>query len=468
MAESEALYVMPSLGADMTEGTVVRWLVRPGDLVHRGDIVATIDTDKAEIDAEIFQDGRIDELLVPIGERVPVGTALARLTSAGPVSAAAVSGVPVSGGPVSAAAVSGVPVSGVPVSGVPATVLSGSVVARTRPSTFSPLVRRLAADHGLDLTRLEGHGPGGTVTRGDVEGAEVRRLPGRVVVRASPRARRLAAAAGLELSGISGTGPGGAVLATDIRTVTPVTGTPPPGAPPSEGPSPEGPTASAVGATRRPRRPLADLMSRSKREIPHYYLAQDVSFAAASAWLLETNADRSAASRLLPVALVLKATALAVEQTDGFNGFWVDGEFRPADAVHLGVAIARRGGGLLAPCIHDAARLPLDELMSCLRDLVERTRSGRMRSSEMSDATVTVTALGDQGVQQVFGVIYPPQVAMIGVGAITERAWAERGMVGARPVVTLTLAADHRASDGHDGARLLARIDALLQSPNEL
>ncbi len=150
------------------------------------------------------------------------------------------------------------------------------------------------------------------------------------------------------------------------------------------------------------------------------------------------------------------------------NGFWVDDAFRPAGGVHLGVAISLRGGGLIAPALHDADRKSLDELMAGLRELVRHARAGRLRASEMSDPTITVTNLGERGVDLVHGVIYPPQVALVGFGGIRERPWAADGMVGARPVVHATLAADHRASDGHAGSRFLALIDRLLQEPEEL
>jgi pyruvate dehydrogenase E2 component (dihydrolipoamide acetyltransferase) len=136
--------------------------------------------------------------------------------------------------------------------------------------------------------------------------------------------------------------------------------------------------------------------------------------------------------------------------------------------VHLGVAVSLRGSGLIAPAIHDADRLTLQELMDSLRDLVGRVRSGRLRSSEMADSTVTVTNLGDQGVDDVHGVIYPPQVALVGFGRIAERPWASDGMLGVRPTVRATLAADHRASDGLVGARFLTTLDRLLQNPEEL
>ena len=213
---------------------------------------------------------------------------------------------------------------------------------------------------------------------------------------------------------------------------------------------------------------IGALMARSKREIPHYYLQTQIDMSRAVDWLREENLRRSVRERLLPSALLLSAVARAVSETPEMNGFWVDGAFSPADAVHLGVAISLRGGGLIAPALHDADQRTLDELMSGLRDLVTRSRSGRLRSSEMSDPTITVTNLGEQGVDAVHGVIYPPQVALVGFGGIHERPWAADGMVGVRPVMIATLAADHRASEGHAGSRFLKLIDHRLQEPEKL
>lgn len=136
--------------------------------------------------------------------------------------------------------------------------------------------------------------------------------------------------------------------------------------------------------------------------------------------------------------------------------------------MHLGVAVALRDGGLVAPAIHDADTLALDQLMERLRDLVARARAGRLQRAEMTDPTITVTNLGDLGVETVFGVIYPPQVALIGFGRVLEQPRAVNGLIGVRPTVTATLSADHRASDGLRGGRLLARVDELLQKPEEL
>ena len=140
----------------------------------------------------------------------------------------------------------------------------------------------------------------------------------------------------------------------------------------------------------------------------------------------------------------------------------------PGSGVHPGVAISLRGGGLVAPAVHEADRLSLEDLMAALRDLTARARAGRLRGSEMTDATITVTNLGDRGVRSVFGVIYPPQVALVGFGKISDRVWDVADGLGIRPAVTATLSADHRATDGHVGATFLTEVARLLHHPEEL
>ena len=209
-------------------------------------------------------------------------------------------------------------------------------------------------------------------------------------------------------------------------------------------------------------------MSRSKREIPHYYLADEIVFENSLTWLTKRNAQRSIDERVLPAVLLLKAVGLAAQRFGEFNGFWRDDGFQPATGVHVGVGISLRGGGLVAPAIHDVPEKKLDELMDDLTDLVARARSFSLRSSEMSDPTITVTNLGDQGVDAVFGVIYPPQVAIVGFGQPAQRVCVIDGGIRVVTTVQATLAADHRASDGHRGALFLTAINELLQQPDLL
>ena len=414
---------MPSLGADMESGTLIAWHVAVGDTVSKGDIVAEVDTDKSVIDVETFAAGTVEEILVHEGQRVPVGTPLAIIGDA----AAAGDRAP---GPASTSASAATPEpAGHPPVAPPATAVSSVAGRRT---AASPLARRHAAALGIDLAAVTGTGPGGAVTTADVE--------------------RFAAARAEQ-------GTAGPPEAVAPEAAEPV---------PSH---PERPAAAPLAGAERHaalRRAIATSMSRSKREIPHYYLATDIDMSAALEWLDERNAVLPVTDRLLPAVVLLKATALALRETPDLNGLWEDGGFRRSEQVHLGVAISLRGGGLVAPAIHDADRLTPPELMAALRDLVGRARAGRLRSSETSDPTITVTNLGDQGVDVAFPVIYPPQVAIVGFGRIRERPWAAGGMVGARPVVTASLAADHRVTDGHLGAIFLTALERLLHTPEGL
>ena len=394
---------MPSLGADMTEGTLLEWHMHPGDVVHRGDIVAVVDTEKSAIDVEVFEDGRVERLLVDEGMKVPVGTPLAVIE---PVSEAAKAPArrPT---PIAAPTPAPAPAP-TPAPAAKATHARTSKAAMGRRVSASPLARRRAAELGIDLEVVRDTGSPGVVTVADVE-----------------RAAGAERVAGEQA-------PAEADRAASMR--------------------------SAIGA----------LMARSKREIPHYYLESVIDLHAALERLAELNAKRPVADRILPAAVLMKSAALAAREIPGMNGFFRDGAFEQQERVHLGVAVSLRGGGLIAPALHDADSLPLADLMTRMKDLVTRARSGRLRASEMSDSTITVTNLGEQGAELVHGVIYPPQVALIGFGRIVERPWAAGGMLGVRPTVTVTLAADHRVSDGHRGGLLLASIEDHLQRPEDL
>ena len=293
-----------------------------------------------------------------------------------------------------------------------ATAAAAPAPAPARPR-ISPAARQRARQLGIDPVTLQGHGADAVVTLADVE--------------------RAAASQSAAL------------------------------------PAPVAPPARGGGFDpAQMRQAIAAAMARSKREIPHYYLGQSIDFAAADDWITRWNADRPPEQRLLPAVLLLKATARALQAVSPLNGFWENGLFRAGDGIHIGWAIALRGGGLVAPAIHHADRLSLSELMEHLRDLVQRARSGGLRSSELTDPTITVTSLGDRGADSVYGVIYPPQVAIVGFGRVQPQPRVVDGQVVVRPVLQASLAADHRASDGHLGGQLLAAIDKALQAPETL
>jgi pyruvate dehydrogenase E2 component (dihydrolipoamide acetyltransferase) len=270
--------------------------------------------------------------------------------------------------------------------------------------------------------------------------------------RASPAARNAARELGVDLASLTGTGLSGAITLQDVERAA--------AARPAQAPAP----ADRGLAMRQA---IAAAMSRSKREIPHYYLRTQTDLGRAVEWLRAENGRRSVADRLLPVALLLKAVALAARRYPEMNGFFTGGAFQPAPDVHLGIAISLKDG-LVAPALHSVPDKPLGVLMRELSDLIQRARRGGLRSSELADSTLTVTSLGDNGVDSVLGIIFPPQVSLVGIGRIAERPCVRDGQVVARPTVDLSLSADHRASDGIRGALFLGAIDRLLQQPEAL
>jgi pyruvate dehydrogenase E2 component (dihydrolipoamide acetyltransferase) len=405
-----AEFVMPSLGADMEAGTLVEWLKKPGETVKRGVIIAVVETQKGAIEVEGFDDGVLETYLVDLGTRVPVGTPLAVIRKDGEEPAAAKLA------PKPAEAPAAAPEQAKPGEAVaekPAPAPEPAPSAATTPSgrlKITPAARRLAAQKGVDTATLTGTGPEGAIQLADVEAAQAKGVP-----KAEP----------------------------------------------------EKPTAGGFDMSAM-RDAIAAAMARSKREIPHYYLSHRADLTAAEAFIAERNAGKPPEERILIAALYVKAVAKALKKYKEFNGHYENGEFRPGDSVHIGMAINIRGGGLVAPAIHDAQDLDLDTVMEKTRDLVARVRAGRFRARELSDPTITVSSLGDRGVEALYGVIYPPQVAIVGIGTPVTRPWVVDDKVVPRSTVTLTLSADHRVSDGHRGALFLSAIDKNLQEPEKL
>ncbi len=386
---------MPILGSDMEAGTLVSWAKRPGDVIHRGDVIATVETDKADVEVEAFIDGTIDRLLVEPGTRVPVGTPLAIITET-PGSA-----------PVAALAAT------------PAAVPAPAAAAPEPAPVRQPAQARSSARGGP----------------------------------ASPAARQLAARLHVDLATVAGSGPSGRIQLRDIERAA--------AAPPAEQPVP-------VDRQLRMRQAIAAAMERSAREIPQFHLVQTIDLTRALDWLAAENEKRPLQDRLLAGAVLIKAVARTLKDVPELNAVWAGDRVALKPAIHVGVAIALRDGGLIAPALHDADQCSIDGLMKGLRDLVQRTRAGTLKSSEIGDATITVTSLGDQGVDAVYGLIYPPQVALVGFGRIAERPWSVDGQVVSRRLVTATLTADHRVSDGHQAGRFLTALDRRLQEPEQL
>lgn len=385
-----SIFSMPSLGADMEEGKLIEWLVKPGDHVARGDIVAVVETQKGAIEIEIFEAGEIAELIARPGQTLPVGAPMARLAGDDVVDAGAPS--------------------------VP-------TAAEPRPAPAVPPPRPAP--------------PPPTAPAGSAR-----------AVLASPAARVRAAEAGISLAAVTGSGPGGAVLLADVdRHVQ------------------DQPKVKPGLDMAAMRRAIAAAMSRAKREIPHYYLTHEIDLQTAQDGLTARNAERTPEQRLLMGALLIHATIRALARVPELNGRFEAESYTPSAPVHCGLAVALRGGGLIAPAILNAGAMDAEAIMDAMRDIVARTRSGRLRNSEMTQGTITVSSLGEGGVDALVGVIYPPQVALVGFGTPRLRPMVRDGAVQPRLAVTVSLAADHRVSDGRRGALFLAEIDRLLQEP---
>lgn len=386
---------MPSLGADMEAGTLVEWLVKPGDPVKRGDIIAMVDTQKGLFDIEVFDEGKIEQLIIKEGEKVPVGTVMALIHSEKevPQKTEAV--------PVAQKTIAEKPV--VEKAGKPEPILS--VADHPHGLKVSPLARRIAEEKGVDLSAIKGTGEEGAIIKQDVE---------QFIAKKTTVSKERSEA-----------------TAVTIRTA------------------------------------VAAAMSRSNREIPHYYLEMKIDLSRAMEWLTETNKERPVKQRLLPVVLFIKAVAKALVDVPQLNGHWENG-LQLKELINIGFVVSLRTGGILIPAIPEADKKTLDEIMDWLNEAIPRTRAMKLRSSDVTDTSVTITSLGEGGAEAVYGVIYPPQVALVGIGSISQQPWASDGMLGVRPVVTVTLAADHRATDGQTGSRFLTALQNYLQKPAEL
>jgi len=397
---------MPSLGADMQYGTVVGVAREAWRCGQARRRRGAGRNRKGRHRSGNFESGVIESLVIQPGQKVPVGTTLATLSGDGKRA-------------------------------VPQAAAPPMAVAPVMPASLQekePSTKAFIAPESAQAARL----------------------------RVSPLARKRAQELGVELSHVTGTGAEHSITVADVERAAEA-------AQPPAAPTISAPTVAAKGLDLAGmRRVIAAAMARSKREIPHYYLSTTIDMRRSLDWLAAENAKRPVTKRLLYSVLLIRVVALALRSTPELNGFWVDGAFKPGEGIHVGVAISLRQGGLVNPAIHDVDKKTLDELMESMLDLVNRARSGHLRSSELSDGTITVTNLGEQGVESVFGGIYPPQVALVGFGRIAERPCALNGMVGVRPVIEATLAADHRVSDGHRGGRFLLEIEKFLQDPEKL
>lgn len=384
---------MPSLGADMDAGTLIEWKKKPGDSLHRGDIIAEVETQKGLIEIEVFDEGIIKELLIAEGTKVPVGTILALIE--------------------------------------PTVVPSKTKeiqISETKPIALQPTEEK---------TSIPIQTPKDSIPH----------------LKVSPLAKRFATEKHIDLLKIKGTGNDGAIIKADIEQVV--------GQMETFEEKKTNPPSDTI------RLAVAAAMTKSNKEIPHYYLQKNIDLTRALAWLQETNSQRVAKQRLLPVTLLIKATAKSLTEFPDLNAVWENG-LHPIKEINIGFVVSLRSGGIIVPAIHNANLKSIDQIMETLNDLIPRARALKLRSSELSDSTITITSIGEQGADSVFGVIYPPQVAIIGFGTISEQPFAKNGMLGTRSLITVTLAGDHRATDGLTGSRFLSLLNTHLQNPENL
>ncbi|CAM2886302.1 dihydrolipoamide acetyltransferase family protein [Flavobacterium frigoris] len=382
-------FKMPSLGADMEDGTLIEWKKKPGDTVKRGDIIAEVETQKGLIEIEIFDEGIIDKFLIQEGTKVPVGAVMALLQPSGVSLETKKEKEPAPLQPTEEKTIKSTPIS----------------TAETRKIKVSPLARRIAEENHINLESVAGTGPDGAITKENVD--------------------------------------------HEIAKIEKI--------------EPEKINAPAVAI----RSAIAAAMSKSNSEIPHYYLEKKIDFTKALAWLQEANSQRSIKKRLLPVVLLIKATARSLSDFPDLNAIWENGLQQKKD-INIGFVVSLTTGGIIVPAIHHTNLKSVDEIMETLNDIIPRARAFKLRSSELTDSTITLTSVGENGADVVYGIIYPPQVAIVGFGTISEQPFAEKGMLGIRSVVKATLAGDHRATDGLIGSRFLAAINNYLQNPDSL
>ena len=456
--------VMPQMGYDMQQGTVVRWHKQEGDPVARGDVLADIETDKATVEFEAFVSGILRKIVAQEGIAIPVGDLIAVIT--GPDEAlpeGLLSGrgsgnkddAPVGNGATSVAAQ---PVSTV-ASAPPAASPGGEVRA-------SPIARRLAREQGIDLAVVTGTGPGGRIVEQDVlnhddvgaQTSPVAAVAGEV--RASPIARRLAREGGIDLALVSGTGPGGRIVEQDVLNHLEAASQP---------------NSDTTGASAEPervdlsrmRQTIAKVTSDSKRDIPHFYVSSEVDMTKATEMRGDLNEVLSTESRVSVNDLVVKACAMALQKFPKFNAFYQGGHLQMNPDINIGIAIALESG-LIVPGINGCQAKSLVEIAAASRDLIARAHSGTLRNEEYSGTTFSVSNLGMFDVDSFTAIIYPPHAAILAVGRVKEQPVARGGQVTVAQIMTATLSVDHRVADGAEAARFIMEIKGLLEKPAAL
>lgn len=452
---------MPQMGADMTEGTLVRWLKNVGDHVERGDIIAEIETDKANVELEAFETGDIIKRVVEEGEVVPVGEVIALLGEKGEA-APQIERMP------------------------PAQTPASRVIEKPEEQeAAAPAPPQSAPQKQSESPTLEQAETGPEPEARPAEPALARAQPtgdGRVQVgareeervRISPVARRIASQAGIDLHTVRGSGPDGRILRRDVEAAmsreTGATAAPPAPAPEVQPAPPRQPAAQPTGEMQplsRMRQAIARRMTQSKQTQPHYYLTLDIDMTEAMAFRKQLNAAASEQQKVSVNDLVIKACALALERHPKFYSEFSESGLRTFSAINIDIGIAM-DEGLIAPAILDCSHKSLGRIAEEAKDLIERAKNGRLTAEEYTDGNFTITNLGAYGVESLIGIINPPQAAILGVGTVMPQPVVRDNEIVIRQVMKVALSADHRVSDGAEGARFIKEIQGLLENPVSL
>ena len=412
--------VMPKLGLTMESGAISAWLVEEGQEVRKGQALLEIATDKVTMEVEAQADGILRKILVPVGQEVPVSTTIGVIAAADEDIGSYVAAAP--SDPVPVAAPSDPAPPATPAPAAPPT--SAPTVPTPTPQTPAPSV--------------------------DADG----RRPHKT----SPKARKIAAEHGLDLSGVNGSGPGGRIVSADVLALVEQARTAPV-------PAPAAPVAEGLIELSRAEQVAAERLTASYQQIPHIHISMDVS----AVWLQQFRTGYQLEGKKISFNdLIVKATARTLSEFPRVNSLEEGGHFRYVSQINVGVAVAAEQG-LVVPVIRDAAEKTIEEIALEGTRLIDAARRGQLRPDDMMDGTFTISNLGMFGVSRFTAIINPPQVAILAVGAIENRVVASGADAFAvRPQFTLTLAADHRVVDGALAARFLARLKEVLETPGLL
>jgi len=406
--------LMPALSPTMEEGILAKWLVKVGDSVRSGDLIAEIETDKATMEVEAVDEGVVEALLVAEGtEGVKVNTPIARLSG--------------EGGPPTATPAPPQPVAA-PAPRSLDQVEEKPVLAKGSGRIFaSPLARRLAAERGLDLSTLTGSGPHGRIIRADVEAAGASPRPAAQATAAAPAPTSVPAPTLAQLG-----------YPDDSYTLVPLDGM---------------------------RRTVARRLTESARDIPHFPLTIDVEIDALLVGRTRINGLLEARGIKVSVNdLVIKAAALALKQVPEANASFTPEGIALHRHADISMAVAVEGG-LITPILRRAEQKGLADIAQEAKDLAERARSRKLKPEEFQGGSFSISNLGMFGIRQFGSIINPPQGAILSVGAGEARAVVRDGQVVSRTLMTVTLTCDHRVIDGAIGARWLAAFRALIEEP---